>query len=84
MAEKKKKKPVGKKKVLKAIKKKPVKKPVKKAASKPAPKPEPRPVTMMECQVCGYRLVVDRKCNCVEEHVLVCCGQPLQKVETTV
>jgi len=38
-------------------------------------------VTKLECQVCGYRVLVDRKCGCVEEHVLMCCGQPMQKVE---
>jgi hypothetical protein len=36
----------------------------------------------LECHVCGYRLIVDRKCGCAEEHVLFCCGQPMKKVET--
>ena len=33
----------------------------------------------LECGVCGYRVVVDEACGCVEEHVLVCCGQPMGK-----
>jgi hypothetical protein len=32
------------------------------------------------CRVCGYRVVVDEACGCAEEHVLLCCGQPM-KVE---
>jgi hypothetical protein len=42
-----------------------------KAAAKAAPK--------LECRVCGYRVIVDETCGCVEEHVLVCCGQPMAK-----
>jgi hypothetical protein len=42
-----------------------------KAAAKAAPK--------LECRVCGYRVIVDEACGCVEEHVLVCCGQPMAK-----
>jgi hypothetical protein len=42
-----------------------------KAKSKGAPK--------LECRVCGYRVIVDETCGCVEEHVLVCCGQPMAK-----
>jgi len=33
-----------------------------------------------ECKLCGYRLVVDRDCDCGEEHVILCCGQPMKKV----
>jgi hypothetical protein len=42
-----------------------------KAVAKAAPK--------LECRVCGYRVIVDETCGCVEEHVLVCCGQPMAK-----
>ncbi|MBC7350188.1 MAG: hypothetical protein H5U05_09470 [Candidatus Aminicenantes bacterium] len=83
MAKKKKVKRAVKKPVKKVVKKKPVKKPARKVVKKEVA-PTPRPVTALECQVCGYRLIVDRKCGCAEEHVLVCCGQPMQKVETTI
>jgi hypothetical protein len=33
----------------------------------------------LECGVCGYRVIVDETCGCAEEHVLVCCGQPMTK-----
>ena len=42
-----------------------------KAKAKGAPK--------LECRVCGYRVIVDETCGCVEEHVLVCCGRPMVK-----
>jgi hypothetical protein len=48
-------------------------KPVKKAAAK-APKGP-----ALACVVCGYRVIVDQACGCVEEHVLLCCGQPMAK-----
>lgn len=35
----------------------------------------------LQCHVCGYRLIVDQACGCVEEHVLICCGQPMAKTE---
>ena len=35
----------------------------------------------LHCGVCGYRLIVDQACGCVEEHVLMCCGQPMAKTE---
>lgn len=79
MAKKKKAKPAVRKPVKKVVKKKPVRKVVKKKVAE-----EPRPVTALECRVCGYRLIVDRKCGCAEEHVMVCCGQPMEKAETTV
>jgi rubrerythrin len=28
-----------------------------------------------ECDVCGYRIIVDKACGCAEEHVFVCCNQ---------
>jgi len=31
------------------------------------------------CGVCGYRVVVDEACGCAEEHVFVCCDQPMKK-----
>jgi len=49
-------------------------KPVKRAAPKPKKAPK------LECSVCGYRLVIDQSCGCVEEHVLLCCGQPMNKI----
>jgi len=33
----------------------------------------------LECGVCGYRLIVDEACGCEEEHVLICCDQPMKK-----
>lgn len=48
-------------------------KPVKKAAPKAKKAPK------LECGVCGYRVVIDQSCGCVEEHVLLCCGQPMNK-----
>jgi hypothetical protein len=52
--------------------KKPAKKTIKKAAARPS-KPA------LTCQVCGYRVIVDEACGCVEEHVLLCCDRPMQK-----
>jgi hypothetical protein len=48
-----------------------------KAKAKAKPKAKPKPA--LECRVCGYRVIVDEACGCVEEHVLVCCGQPMAK-----
>ncbi len=49
------------------------KKAVRKAAAKPkAPK--------LVCGICGYRVIVDEACGCAEEHVLMCCGAPMQKI----
>ncbi|MCX8161166.1 MAG: hypothetical protein N3G18_09625 [Candidatus Saccharicenans sp.] len=79
MAKKKTAKPAVKKPVKKVVKKRPVKKAVKKEVA-----PAPRPVKALECRVCGYRLIIDRQCGCAEEHVMVCCGQPMEKVETTI
>ena len=56
-----------------------------KKAKKPAPKAKvkakarPKPKNALECGVCGYRLIVDEECGCAEEHVLICCGQPMGK-----
>lgn len=57
----------------------PVKTKAKKTA-KPARKAAAKPKKKLECGVCGYRVVVDRDCGCVEEHALICCGQPMKKV----
>jgi uncharacterized ferredoxin-like protein len=37
-------------------------------------------VPALQCGICGYRVVVDQACGCVEEHVLLCCNQPMTKV----
>ena len=63
-------KPKAKKPVKKAVKK-PIKKPAKKAVKKAAP--------ALTCEVCGYRVIVDEECGCVEEHVLLCCDRPMTK-----
>jgi hypothetical protein len=62
-----------------AVKAKPKAKPkkaVKKTARKTAPAKKGPALT---CGVCGYRVIVDEACGCVEEHVLICCDQPMQK-----
>jgi hypothetical protein len=62
-----------------AVKAKPKAKPkkaVKKAVKKAAPAKKGPALT---CAVCGYRVVVDEACGCVEEHVLLCCDQPMLK-----
>ncbi len=51
------------------------KKPAPKARAKAKPKAKPK----LECGVCGYRVVVDEACGCAEEHLLICCGQPMGK-----
>ncbi|MDI6845106.1 MAG: hypothetical protein QME28_03105 [Candidatus Saccharicenans sp.] len=83
MARAKKVKAASKKTARKTAKKAATKKVARKVVKKEVASPQ-KPVTSLECQVCGYRLIVDRKCGCVEEHALICCGQPMQKVETTV
>jgi len=79
------------KKTAKKVKKKaspkkkaaPKKAKVKKAAPKkkaPAKKaPAVKKGTTYECRVCGYRIIVDQVCGCVEEHVQICCGKPMKK-----
>ena len=59
----------------KAKPKKAVKKPVKTIVKKAAAKKGPA----LTCEVCGYRVIVDEACGCVEEHVLLCCDQPMTK-----
>jgi hypothetical protein len=52
-----------------------------KKASKPAVKAKPKTKKgeSYECKVCGYRVIVDETCGCAEEHVFVCCEQPMKK-----
>jgi ribosomal protein S14 len=50
-----------------------------KAKAKARPKAKAKPKDRLECRVCGYRVIVDEACGCVEEHVLLCCGQPMVK-----
>ncbi len=55
---------------------------LKKAAPKKATKakaPAKKKGPALECGICGYRVIVDQACGCVEEHALVCCGQPMGK-----
>lgn len=54
-----------------------VKKAVKKPVSKAKPKAKKAPA--YECGVCGVRYIVDNECDCVEEHVVICCGKPMKK-----
>jgi hypothetical protein len=49
----------------------------KKTAKAKAPAKKKGPA--LECGVCGYRVIVDQACGCVEEHALLCCGQPMGK-----
>ena len=48
-----------------------------KPKAKPKAKPAPKDRKALECRVCGYRVVVDEACGCIEEHVLLCCGRPM-------
>jgi hypothetical protein len=57
--------------------KKPAPKAKAKAPAKAKLKAKPR--SALACRVCGYRVVVDESCGCVEEHILLCCGQPMAK-----
>jgi hypothetical protein len=50
--------------------------PAKKTTSKKAvAKKKPKLV----CEICGYEVIVDKVCGCVEEHALICCGTPMSK-----
>ena len=35
-----------------------------------------------ECGICGYRLIVDEVCGCVDEHVFVCCNKVMKRKKT--
>lgn len=52
------------------------------AKEKKAGKTKNKPGATYECRLCGYRVVVDEGCGCAEEHVFVCCGQPMKKKRT--
>jgi hypothetical protein len=49
-----------------------------KKAKKPAPK---KMVDGLNCEVCGYRVIIDEACGCVEEHLLLCCDRPMTKTK---
>jgi hypothetical protein len=51
-----------------------------KAVKKPAAK---KIVDGLNCEVCGYRVIVDESCGCVVEHVLLCCDRPMTKTKIT-
>ena len=61
--------------------KKNVAKPKKAVKSKKAPKAKAstKKGPTLECGICGYRVIVDQACGCVEEHTLLCCGAPMGK-----
>ena len=50
-----------------------------KVKAKPKAKPKVKPAPKLECGICGYRVIVDETCGCVEEHILLCCGEPMGK-----
>ena len=49
------------------------------APAKPKVKAKAKPKNALECRVCSYRVIVDEACGCVEEHILLCCGEPMAK-----
>ena len=51
--------------------------PVKKAQKKPAAGKTAK--AAYECRVCGAYAVIDPVCGCAEEHLYICCGQPMAK-----
>lgn len=61
--------------------KKKVAKPKKTVKAKKVAKPKAtkKKGPALECGICGYRVIVDQTCGCVEEHALICCGQPMTK-----
>ena len=36
------------------------------------------------CGVCGFSLVVDEECGCVEAHEILCCGEPMTEKKARV
>jgi len=48
-----------------------------KKAAKTAAKTKKNDV--LECRICGYRIVIDEACGCAEEHIFVCCEKPMKK-----
>lgn len=64
----------------KAAKPKKAVKPKAKKVIKPKAKAAPKKkAPALECGICGYRVIVDQACGCVEEHALICCGEPMGK-----
>jgi len=55
-----------------------VKKTAKAAPKKKAPARTQKDLNY-ECNVCGFRVIVDEFCGCVEEHVILCCNKPMKK-----
>ncbi|HEX2695451.1 MAG TPA: hypothetical protein VHP61_06830 [Acidobacteriota bacterium] len=51
--------------------------PVKKA--KPKAKAGKAVKSAYACEVCGATAVIDPVCGCAEEHVFICCGEPMKK-----
>lgn len=37
----------------------------------------------LECNVCGLVITVDEDCGCVEEHVILCCDEPMKARKKT-
>jgi hypothetical protein len=62
----------------KSAKPKAVKKTVKTAPKKKTPAKAQKDLKY-ECNVCGFRVIVDEFCGCVEEHVILCCNKPMRK-----
>jgi rubrerythrin len=55
-----------------------VKKTAKTAPKKKAPVKSQKDLNY-ECNVCGFRVIVDEFCGCVEEHIILCCNKPMRK-----
>jgi hypothetical protein len=32
----------------------------------------------LECSVCGLVITVDEDCGCAEEHIILCCDEPMK------
>ncbi len=62
----------------KSAKPKAVKKTAKAAPKKKTPAKAQKDLKY-ECNVCGFRVIVDEFCGCVEEHVILCCNKPMRK-----
>lgn len=62
----------------KTAKKTTAKKPAKALPKKKAPAKVQKDLSY-ECSVCGFRVVVDEFCGCVEDHVILCCNKPMKK-----
>jgi DNA-directed RNA polymerase subunit RPC12/RpoP len=67
--------------VKKATKTTTAKKTTKVAPKKKAPEKAQKDLKY-ECTVCGFRVIVDEFCGCVEEHILLCCNKPMKKTRT--